>query len=129
MKKYLALIFTVLLMLGHVFAQPQIDDVQQGLKAGAVDNIIKYFDKVVDITIDDDQSTYSKSQAERVLKSFFSKVNIKSFLVKHKGSAASDNSLFVIGNLTTAHGMYTVFIFFKQKDNNYLIQQIRFEQK
>jgi hypothetical protein len=128
MKKYLALIFAAVFVFGSVFAQPQVDDVSNSLNRGEVANVIKYFDKVVDITINNEQSTYSKSQAEMVVKSFFSKNPAKSFLVRHKGTAASDNSVFLIGELKTANGPYRVYIFFKQKERNYLLQQIKFEQ-
>lgn len=90
--------------------------------------MVKYFDRVVDVTINSDQSTYSRSQAEMVVKSFFSKNQAHSFFVRHKGVAASDNSVFVIGELKTANGPYRVYIFFKQRDKNYWLQQIKFEQ-
>ena len=128
MKKYLALIFAAIFVFGSVFAQPQVDDVSNSLNKGEVSNVIKYFDKVVDITINNEQSTYSKSQAEMVVKNFFTKNPIRSFLVRHKGTAASDNSVFLIGELKTVNGMYRVYIFFKQKEKSYLLQQIKFEQ-
>ncbi len=128
MKKYLSLIFAAIFVFGSVFAQPQVDDVSNSLNKGEVANVIKYFDKVVDITINNEQSTYSRSQAEMVVRNFFSKNPTKSFLVRHKGTASSDNSVFLIGELKTANGPYRVYIFFKQKERNYLLQQIKFEQ-
>lgn len=128
MKKYLALIFAAIFVFGSVFAQPQVDDVSNSLNKGEVDNVVKYFDKIVDITINNEQSTYSRSQAEMVMKNFFSKNPAKSFSVRHKGTAASDNSVFLIGELRTSNGEFRVYLFFKQKDRNYLLQQIKFEQ-
>ncbi|WP_118972711.1 DUF4783 domain-containing protein [Taibaiella koreensis] len=128
MRKYLAIFIAAIFVFGSVFAQPQVDDVSNSLNKGEVSNVVKYFDKIVDITINNDQSTYSKSQAEMVVKSFFSKNQARSFFVRHKGVASSDNSVFVIGELKTANGPYRVYIFFKQRDKNYWLQQIKFEQ-
>lgn len=128
MRKYLALFLAAIFVYGSVLAQPQVDDVYKMLNAGEIANVVKYFDKVVDITINDDQSTYSKSQAEMVLRSFISKNPVLGFLIKHKGNAASDNSTFLIGELRTTRGTYKVYLGFRQKDKNFLLQQIKFEQ-
>jgi hypothetical protein len=75
MKKYLALLITSIFMwVGTVIAQPQVDDVIQALNSGDLGNMVKYFDNVVDITLNNDQSTYSKTQAEMVIKSFLTKI-------------------------------------------------------
>jgi hypothetical protein len=128
MRKYLSLIFAAIFVFGGVFGQPQVDDVSNSLNKGEVANVVKYFDKVVDITINNEQSTYSKSQAEMVVRNFFSKNPPRSFSIRHKGTAASDNSVFLIGELRTANGLYRVWLSFKQRERNYLLQQIKFEQ-
>lgn len=128
MIKFLALTFICIVTCFSAFAQPSVDDVRNALNEGAVSEVAKYFDKVVDITINSQQSTYSKSQAEVVLKNFFKKNRTKSFSIKHKGNAASDNSIFVIGELNTATSPYKTYLFFKQKDKVYFLQEIRLEQ-
>lgn len=127
MKKYLALIFAAIFVFGSVCAQPQVDDVSNSLNKGEISNVIKYFDKIVDITINNEQSTYSRSQAEMVVRNFFSKNRTKSFSVRYKGTAASDNTVYLIGELKTANGQYKVYLSFKQKERSILLQQIKFE--
>lgn len=128
MRKYLALFLAAVLVCGSAYAQPQVDDVYRTLNAGEIASVVKYLDKVVDITINDDQSTYSKSQAEMVLRNFFSRHTILSFAIKHKGNAASDNTTFLIGELRTARGTFRVYLGFKQKDKQFLLKQLKFEQ-
>ncbi|MFA6060513.1 MAG: DUF4783 domain-containing protein [Taibaiella sp.] len=129
MKKYLALLITSIFMWGAVIAQPQLDDVIQALNSGDLENMVKYFDNVVDITLNNDQSTYSKTQAEMVIKSFLTKNSAKSFQVRYKGNVSGDSSFFVIGELkSNAHGIYKVYFFFKQKGKLHFIQKIKFEQ-
>lgn|SRR6218665_3993119 len=128
MTKYLALTFAVIFMCLSVFAQPSIEEVSKALDEGAVSKVAKYFDKVVDITINSEQSTYSRSQAEMVMKNFFVKNKARSFALKYRGNAASDNTLFVVGELHTAQNLYRTYMSFKMKDKVYYLQEIRFEQ-
>jgi hypothetical protein len=129
MKRYLALLITsILLWGGSVIAQPQLEDVMQALNSGDLENMVKYFDNVVDITLNNDQSTYSKTQAEMVIRNFLAKNSAKSFQVKYKGNVSSDSSYFIIGELkNNAHGTYKVYFFFKQKGKFHFIQKIKFE--
>ncbi len=128
MRKILALsLFAFFLFLGSSRAQKAVEEVSKGLHSGDVSVIAKNFDKLVDITIVSEQSTYSGSQAEMVLKNFFDRNSIKSFNVKHKGTAPSDNSVFLIGELNTKSGNHRVYLFFKQKENTYYLQELRIE--
>lgn len=128
MTKYLALTFAVIFICLSVFAQPSVDEVRKALNEGEVSKVAKYFDKVVDITINNEQSTYSRSQAEMVMKNFFEKNKARSFALTYKGSAASDNTLFVVGELHTALNLYRTYMSFKLKDKIYYLQEIRLEQ-
>ncbi len=128
MKKKLALLIPALLLFISVAgAQMSVEEVTKALYSGDVSKVAKHFDKLVDIKINREQSTYSKSQAEMVLKNFFNKNDIKSFSLKHKGAASSDNSVFVIGELNTNYGLYKVYLFFKQKENAYYLQELRID--
>lgn len=128
MKKYYLLVFTTLLMWINVLAQPLVEDFFRSLNETNLEIAPKYFDKFVNITIDNNQSTYSKSQAEMVFKNFMSKKSAKSFQIKHKGNSNSDNSIFAIGELVTEKGgTYKVYFFLKQKSNQVLIQDLKLE--
>jgi hypothetical protein len=93
--------------------------------------MVKYFDNVVDITLNDDQSTYSKTQAEMVIRKFLSKNSAKSFQVtftSYRGDVSNYNSFVVIGELkNNTRGNYKVYFFFKQKGKVHFIQKIKFE--
>lgn len=131
MKRYLALLIASIFMWGVVIAQPQVDDVTQALNGGDLGNMVKYFDNVVDITLNNDQSTYSKTQAEMVIRKFLAKNSAKSFQVTfttYKGDVANYNSFIIIGELkNNARGSYKVYFFFKQKGKFHFIQKIKFE--
>jgi len=111
------------------FGQSAVDQTIKAIKAGDVTEMAKDFDKVVDVTINNEQSAYSESQATVVLKNFFSRNKIKSFIVKHKGSPADNSSVYIIGDLTAEpKKSYRLYLFFKQKDDGLLLQEIRIEE-
>ena len=73
----------------------------------------------------DKSNSYSKSQAELVLKDFFNNNPVKSFEVLHKGENAG--SQYCIGTLVTKGGSFRTTIFMNQKGDKQLLQEIRFE--
>lgn len=111
-----------------VCAQPHIDVVNKTLNGASVDNMIRYFDNVVDITMNNEQSTYSKSQAQMVIRNFFSKNAVKIFRVLQSGQR-NETTFFIVGDVNGGpRSHYRVFLFFKQKGTLSLLQQIKFEQ-
>ena len=119
--KYLFVIFGLLLTTG-VFAQPkepeftettfepigrEATSLQQqqsfesamvaAFRAGNADKVSAYFSDKVDLAIDGKEDLYSKSQAEQILKTFFSEHQPSDFKVIHKGK--SGQSEYFIGEL------------------------------
>ena len=74
-----------------------IDDVIGAIKSGNAAQMAKFFDASVEISMPDKSNSYSKSQAEMVLKDFFSTNAVKNFEVIHKGENAG--SQYCIGTL------------------------------
>lgn len=102
-----------------------IDDVIAALKSGNASQVAKYFDNTVEISLPDKSNSYSKSQAELVLKDFFSNNGVKGFEVIHKGENAG--SQYCIGTLQTKNGSYRTTVFMKQKGDTQVLQELRFE--
>jgi|SRR5690606_30910443 len=128
MKKILACILVGLLLFAPATGQPELDNVSKALHLGDVTNIARYFENLVEVSISNEQSTYSKTQAERVLDNFFTKNKVRDFVVKHKGNSESSNLLFLIGDLSTDKGEYRVYLMFKKKrDNSYTLAEIRID--
>ncbi|HLF46791.1 MAG TPA: DUF4783 domain-containing protein, partial [Chitinophagaceae bacterium] len=72
MKRHLFVIFGLAMILSSFTAQSGIDEVISALKSGNAAGLAKYFDNYVDITMPEKSNNYSKSQAEIILKDFFS---------------------------------------------------------
>ncbi|RFS22444.1 DUF4783 domain-containing protein [Chitinophaga silvatica] len=103
-----------------------IDDVAAALKQGDVNALTRYFDSNVEINMAGKSNSYSKAQAEIILKDFFAKNQVKSFELVHQGG---DNSKFGIGNLTTSGGNYRVTFFLQKKGTAMVLNELRFENK
>ncbi|MCW3093890.1 MAG: hypothetical protein JWP81_4959 [Ferruginibacter sp.] len=104
-----------------------IDDVIAAMKTGNASTVAKFFDNSVEISMPDKSNSYSKSQAELVLKDFFASNPVKSFEIIHKGENAG--SQYCIGTLQTKSGAYRTTIFMKQKGERQVLQELRFENR
>jgi len=102
-----------------------IDDVVTAMRNGNASQLSKYFDTRVDITVPGKSDNYSKSQAELILKDFFSSNEVKNFQVKHKGK--QNGSEFCIGILQTRNGDYRTKFFMKKKGEMQVVQELGFE--
>ncbi len=128
MKKLLGIAFVMLsLFLVSFKAQPQysIEEVLNALKTGNANQLSKYFDTRIDISLPDKSDNFSKNQAEMILKDFFSSNNVRSFQVKHKGNM--NGSQFCIGSLQTKNGTFRTKLYMKQKGDQQVIQEIAFQ--
>jgi len=124
MKRFLTVIASGILLSSFTLFS-SLDDVVNAMKSGNTGQIIKYFDNTIEITMPDKSNSYSKSQAELVLRDFFSTNPVKSFEVVHKGENAG--SQYCIGTLVTKSGSFRTTIFMKQKGDRLLLQELRFE--
>jgi len=103
------------------------DEIYTAIKAGNSKVLAKYFNANVELVIIDKEGVYSKTQAELILRDFFSK-NIPSNLVKrHEGKSGKEASKYVICTLTTSKGQYRVYFVMKNSNGEFTIHQFRIE--
>lgn len=104
------------------------DDLASAIRTGNAKEVARYFNTSVELNIQDSEGVYSKSQAEMILRDFFSKHAPQKFTVVHRGSS-SGGSRYAIGNYTTADGTYRTSIFVKEVNGQMLIHEIKFEKE
>lgn len=126
MKFFFTIVSISLITLSSSFTvRLGIDDVIAAMKTGNALQVAKFFDNNVEISMPDKSNSYSKSQGELVLKDFFTTNMVKSFDVIHKGENAG--SQYCIGTLVTKGGSFRTTIFMKQKGDQQVLQELRFE--
>jgi hypothetical protein len=102
-----------------------LDAVATAFRSGNVNQLSPYLDIRVDISLPDKTDTYSKSQAEMVIRDFFSTHGVKTFKTLQQGE--SGDYLFCTGILQTRSGNYRTTLFFRQKGEKQYLQEIRFQ--
>jgi hypothetical protein len=124
MKKISILLCAVMFLSSFTKTQ-DLNDVINAIKAGNANSVSKFFDNTVEISLSGKSNNYSKSQAEAVLRDFFTSNLVKSFSIVHQGE--SGGSQFCIGTLVTNHGTFRTTVNLKQKGEKRMLQEIKFE--
>jgi hypothetical protein len=104
------------------------DNIANAFKAGNSSELATHFDNNVEITIKSGANSYSKSQAEMVLKNFFTTHTPKSFAIAHQGTSP-EGSKYFIGNLATSSGNFRAYVYAKTVNKVLVIQEIRIEEQ
>ena len=125
MKQIKGLVAIMVSLVLLSFKPMNMDDVATAVNAGNAALLSKYLDNQVDICLPDKSDTYSKRQAEMVIRDFFNTNSVQNFQVKHRGE--NGDSEFCIGLLKTKNGVFRTVLFMKQKGDKELLQEIRFE--
>lgn len=108
------------------FAQPStIDGVIGALRAGNAPELSKYFDDNVEVGLPVKSDSYSKAQAQVILKDFFTNNGVKGFELKHKGD--SPTGQYCVGTLQTKSGNFRGHVFMRSKGNKEVVKEIRFQ--
>ncbi|MEI8203145.1 MAG: DUF4783 domain-containing protein [Bacteroidota bacterium] len=133
MKKSYIILFIVAAFSGLSFTltiSPSTNEISKdiisALNTGNSKEIAKFFNNTIDLNIPENDGSYSKTQAELILKNFFSKHKVKSFVLNHQGSS-NDGSQFIIGTLNTMNGNFRTYCYIKKIGNSLNIQQLQFE--
>ena len=87
-----------------------------------------YFNDLIEISINGEKGSYSKTQAEFILKDFFRKNPPIDYKKIHQG-ASKEGLNYMIGNYTCADGSYRVYIVVKLFKGSYLIDTIDFSKE
>lgn len=116
---------TLLLTSFTLQSQSSIDDVIASIRSGNSNDLAKFFDDSVELTLPDKSDSYSKAQAQLIVKDFFGNNGVKGFDLKHKGDSPGGH--FCIGTLQTNAGNFRTNVFMKTKGGKEVVKEIRFQ--
>jgi hypothetical protein len=103
--------------------------ISEALNAGDAAKLATHFNTTVDLTIPGNDGSYSKKQAEQIVKAFLASQPVQSFKMDHKGTS-NDGSQYMIGTLKASSGkVFRVYILIKNGSSEGLIQQLQFEEE
>ena len=110
----------------HVYGQEAtLNNVRIAIKSGSSKELAKYFGENVELHFDGDRSSYSKSQAEFVLRDFFKKYPPVDFQYMHQGNSG-EGLRYAIGKYVISNGSYRIWLLFKKNDDTYFVDTIDF---
>ena len=123
--------FIIALILPVAFTSVDInlDAIVNAIRKGDARALSTYFSDSVDISIKDEEKTYSKSEATKVVSKFFASNPPNNFTEIHKGTSKGKDSHYCIGNLDTNDNSYRVYIYLKKHGSKYLIEQLSFDEE
>ena len=119
------LLSAVLLFSSFELSNDNIDEVIGALRGGNSTELSKHFDDNVELTLPDKSDSYSKAQAQLIVKDFFGNNGVKGFDLKHKGDSPGGH--FCIGTLQTSAGNFRTNVFMKTKNGKEVVKEIRFQ--
>jgi hypothetical protein len=125
MGRFLRLIFLFAVLFSLTSFEATVEEILGAFRNGDALKISRPFDSFVEITVHDKSHSYSRTQAEVVLKDFFTTNNVRNFTIIHRVN--SNNGEYCVGTLNTRLGEYRTTILFKNKGDRKLIQELRFE--
>ena len=102
-----------------------LEAVATAFRSGNVNQLSPYLDMEVDISLPEKSDTYSKTQAEMVIRDFFNTHGVQNFKIIRQGE--NGDYLFCTGLLQTLSGNYRTVLFFRQKGEKEYLQEIRFQ--
>jgi hypothetical protein len=103
-----------------------INNIVLAITAGDAKKLASYFNSTVDLTVPSGDGTYSKSQAEMIVKNFFTQYPPVSFKINQQGSS-NEGSQFSIGTLITKTAKFRTYFLLKKVNGTSLIHQLQFE--
>ncbi|NVN95044.1 MAG: DUF4783 domain-containing protein [Bacteroidetes bacterium] len=118
--------FTFISLLPENSLEDITKNVTNAIRKGSASELAVYFNSSIDLTVPDKEGSFSKAQAEQIVKDFFTKNTPKSFEIKHQGKSA-DGSNYAIGTLVTNTGNFRTYFLIKSIANKSCIQQLQFD--
>ncbi|SHJ92295.1 protein of unknown function [Reichenbachiella agariperforans] len=120
-------VFVILFFTLSSHAQTTTDYVDQAFNAGSAKELIKYFNHVTEVKINDVGANYSRAQAEPMLRDFFKQNPPTSFEYIHKGTSP-EGLKYNIGIYTTRAKSYRVVLLLKKVNGEYVVDTVNFNE-
>jgi hypothetical protein len=84
-----------------------------------------YFDHTVDMTYNNTQSTYSKTQAQMILHDFYTRHHPKSFKVDYIGASPTGDARYVVGTAQTTTGIFKIYLYISLQGKRQVIREMK----
>lgn len=98
----------------------KIDVIAELIGIADHEELSNHFNTLIELSLPENEGTYSKTQSKFILKDFFKKNPPVSFEIKHQGES-NNGSLYAIGTYKTRSNEYRTYYLLKLVNGKYLI--------
>lgn len=106
-----------------------VDEINAALKTGNTSKFLSYLADPVDLTLPGTDDSFSKTQAEVILRKFFTNNKVKNYAQKQSGKSV-DGSVFIIGTYEATNAkVFRSYVLIKAVGSKHLIQFVEFEEE
>ncbi|SDL67716.1 protein of unknown function [Catalinimonas alkaloidigena] len=102
-----------------------LEETRRSLKSGSSRELARYFNEAVELGFDGQKASYSKTQAEFVIRNFFQQHPPTNFDFVHRGTS-KEGIRYCIGKYSSTEGAYRVVLLIKPVQGKYLIDTMDF---
>ncbi|MCV9387820.1 DUF4783 domain-containing protein [Reichenbachiella ulvae] len=127
MMKQLFAILSIFFIAQVAMGQETTENVEQAFNAGSAKELIKYFNQVTEVKINDVGANYSKAQAEPLLRDFFKQNPPASFEYIHRGTSP-EGLKYNIALYSSRSKTYRVVLLLKKVNDQYVVDTINFSE-
>jgi hypothetical protein len=125
MTRKIFLVALLIIICLQASAQAIFTPMKDAVKAGDASELAKYLNTSIDLNLEGEVNTYSKAQAEFVLRDFFKKHTPNDFSIVHTGSSKGGLQ-FAIGKYQSGADNYNVLMRVREVDKAFLIHEMSF---
>ncbi len=126
---FLALTISPLFVGASVQSEDAAKEINEAIRTGNAREVARHFGSTVDLKLPGNEGTYSRNQAELILRDFFSRNAVASFSVHHQ-RPSRDGSVYVIGTYEAKNGnSYRTYFLLKKISDNMVLHLLQMEEQ
>lgn len=126
---FLALLVSPMYIGASVQSEDAAKEINDAIKNGNAREVARHFGSTVDLKLPGNEGTYSRNQAELILRDFFSRNTVASFSVHHQ-RPSRDGSVYVIGTYEAKNGKsYRTYFLLKKISDNMVLHLLQMEEQ
>lgn len=110
-------------------SEDAVTEINKAIREGNAREVARHFGSTVDLKLPGNEGTYSRNQAELILRNFFSRNAVASFSVHHQ-RPSKDGSVYVIGTYQAKNGQsFRTYFLVKKISDNMVLHLLQMEEQ
>ena len=116
-----------LLALLFLSASADLSSISGYISTGNAKGLSAHFDNLVELHLDYQEGTFSRTQAEQIMKDFFRQYQPRTFSFLQDGISEGANMQYAIGTYVSGSRKFRTYVYLKKRNGQMLIQELSFQ--